>query len=274
MNYGDLRRGPWLAWGLAVGVFVCPAAAAPAPDAVTVAFALDTSGSITKEELQQARALITSVFQGLPAGSEAALFTFDDTERLLLPWTATPADLERTLAIVGPTGRFTALHDALYEASRKLHDTRTGRKALVLVTDGKDEGSTLTLEDGLRVAQDSRFPVWVVGVGHVQEKVLRRIAKLTAGEYVALKGASGTGVAAKILSVMPAPEAPAAASVAAPVVPAATANVAAGKPAGPSSAIPPAPAPRPEKRASGMGLWIAVGPVSYTHLTLPTNREV
>jgi Mg-chelatase subunit ChlD len=239
MYFAPLRRGPWLGLALAAALSTPPASAAP--DSVTIAFALDTSGSITREELQQARVLITSIFEGLPPGSEAALFTFDDTERLLLPWTSTPTDLQRTLDIVGPTGRFTALHDALYEASRKLHDTRTARKAMVLVTDGKDEGSTLTLEDGLRVAQDSRFPVWVVGVGHVQEKVLRRIAKLTTGEYVALKAASGPAVAAKIVSVLPPPEAPVAASAAAPAGPAAVV-VAPGTPAGSAGGRPPVPA--------------------------------
>jgi hypothetical protein len=175
------------------------AAAAPA-ETVTVAIALDTSGSIGKGEFDKARELCVSVLQSLPPGSEAGLFTFDDQERLLLPWGSSADDVRRALAIVGRTGRFTALHDALYEASRKLQAVPPGRKAVLLITDGKDEGSTLTLEDGLRVAQDSRIPVWVVGMGRVQDKVLKRIAKLTAGEYVPLAGATSSGLAAKIMS--------------------------------------------------------------------------
>jgi len=179
-------------------------AGAATAEPVTVAIALDTSGSIAKDEFEKARELCAAVLQNLPAGSEAGLFTFDDHERLLLPWGSNAEDIRRALAIVGRTGRFTALHDALYEASRKLQATPPGHKAIVLITDGKDEGSTLNLEDGLRVAQDSRIPIWVVGMGRVQDKVLKRIAKLTAGEYLPLRAATGAGIASKILSAPPA----------------------------------------------------------------------
>src|SRR5688572_19504113 len=193
-----------LAAASALLLSIPPVAAAAAAEPVTVAIALDTSGSIGKGEFEKARQLSVSVLQHLPAGSDAGLFTFDDQERLLLPWGSSADDVRRALEIVARTGRFTALHDALYEASRKLQSAPPGRKALLLITDGKDEGSTLNLEDGLRVAQDSRIPVWVVGMGRVQEKVLKRIAKLTAGEYVPLAATTGPRLAEKIASVPPA----------------------------------------------------------------------
>ena len=196
-------------WRAAVALLVVVGGAAAArAEPVTIAIALDTSGSIRKDELQRARNLCGSLLSHLPPGSDAGLITFDDRERLLLPWGSSAEDVRKALAIVGPTGKFTALHDALYEASRKLQDAPAGRKAILLVTDGKDEGSTLTLEDGLRVAQDSRIPIWVVGLGAVQERVLKRIAKLTAGEYVPLASATAEGLAARIMSAPPAHGAP------------------------------------------------------------------
>jgi Mg-chelatase subunit ChlD len=184
----SFRRYPAaLSMALLTAITTARGTCAPtAAEPVLMAIALDTSGSIAREEFERTRALAGALLEHLPAGSEAALFTFDDQERLLLPWTSQARDIQRALRIVRPTGRYTALYDGLFAASRHLRDVPAGPKALVLLSDGKDTGSTLTLEDGVRMAQDSRFPVFTIGIGSVHEKVLRRIAKLTGGEYVPL----------------------------------------------------------------------------------------
>jgi hypothetical protein len=87
------------------------------------------------------------------------------------------------LAALTLSGRHTALHDALYDASRYLRHAPASRKAIVLITDGRDENSALNLDDGLRVAQEAGIPVHAVGVGRTDARVLRRIAKLTGGSY-------------------------------------------------------------------------------------------
>jgi hypothetical protein len=99
-----------------------------------------------------------------------------------------------------PTGRTTALYDALYDASRYLRDAPAARRAVVLLTDGRDEGSTLSVEDGLKVAQETRIPVFCVGVGRVEERVMRRVAKLTSGGYEAIGETTGGSLAGRILA--------------------------------------------------------------------------
>src|SRR5258707_10221162 len=176
--------------GLTAGLVAvyCPVMAEES--GVAVALVLDTSASIHADELTKTRALCVGLLQHLPPGSEIALFTFDDQDRLLLPWTTASGDVERALAIVRPTGHFTMLYDALYDASKKLRDMQASRKALVLLTDGKDEGSALDVDDGLRAAEDAHIPVFTIGVGRVQERVLRRMAKLTGGLYAPIATAS------------------------------------------------------------------------------------
>ena len=90
------------------------------------------------------------------------------------------------------------MNDALFDAARLLRDAPAVRPAIVLVTDGRDEGSAVELEDGLAVAQQAGLPVFTVGVGRVEERVLRRIAKLTGGGYTRLAGAQPGGLAAGI----------------------------------------------------------------------------
>lgn len=190
-----------LAFGIALGLLaLAPAWSQESPPAI-VALTLDTSGSIRPELIEQTRALAVSILEALPPGSEVALFVFDDTSRLILSRTRDPEAVRQALATVQRAGTRTALYDALYDASRYLEQAPRSRKAVVLVTDGKDEHSTLLQEDGLKVAVTHRIPVFAVGVGRVQEAVLARIAKLTAGEYAAMSGADGAAMAARIAAL-------------------------------------------------------------------------
>jgi hypothetical protein len=131
------------------------------------------------------------------------VFSFDDQPRLLLAQTTDTDAVERTVRELHPSGRYTTLYDALYDASRYLRDARTPRKAIVLLTDGRDENSALSIEDALKVAQEAHIPVFCVGVGRIEERVLRRIAKLTSGNYAALQEAASATLAGQIEALVP-----------------------------------------------------------------------
>jgi len=176
--------------------------AAEPPPPASVALTVDTSGSVGRSELDRARDLALAVLAGLPTGSEVAVIAFDDQSRVVVPSTSHPEEVREQLASLKVGGRFTALHDALYDASRYVRDAPGARKAIVLITDGVDENSALNLEDGLRVATDAQIPVFAIGVGaHPQERVLRRIAKLTGGEYFTVDQARGADLAALIAAL-------------------------------------------------------------------------
>jgi hypothetical protein len=163
-----------------------------------VAFAVDTSGSIRAHDLLRARALVAGMMAALPEGSRAALVTFDDEARVLLPPTAAVAEVAAALEGLRAAGRHTAMNDALYDTARLLRDSSARRRALVLLTDGRDENSAVELSDGIAVAQQAGVPVFTVGVGRVSERTLRRIAKLTGGRYSRLAPTRPEALAAAI----------------------------------------------------------------------------
>ena len=166
-----------------------------------VAFAVDTSGSLRGDDLARAAEVVSGVMDALPAGSEAALLTFDDDARVAVRPTSRHEDLRAALATLRPQGSRTARNDALFDAARRLRDEPATRAAIVLVTDGRDEDSAVELADGLAVAQAEGLPVFTVGVGRVEERVLRRIAKLTGGAYTRLSATRPSVIAARIASV-------------------------------------------------------------------------
>jgi hypothetical protein len=210
-----------------------------------VALVLDTSGSLAPADLARARTLALGVLEGLEPGSQVAVFTFDDESRLLLPRTSSTGEVRRALESAARTGRYTALHDALYDASRYLRDAPGARKAIVLLTDGRDENSALNLDDGLKVAQDAGMPVFAVGLGQTEERVLRRIAKLTAGEYLRGAQARPEALAQKIRAAP------------APAPPPSTASAARSAPPSRRAAVPAAAAERSQAPGRGNGPWMA-----------------
>jgi FHA domain-containing protein/von Willebrand factor type A domain-containing protein len=242
----EMRRISCLAlWALAAAG---PKAAAEAP--VLVAFALDTSGSVGRDNLARAQVLALGVLERLPEGSEVAVFSFDDRSRLVVPRTSSPEEIRQRIRGLRVSGRFTALHDGLYDASRYLREAPSARRAIVLITDGRDENSALDLEDGLRLVLETGIPVFTVGVGTVQERVLRRIAKLTGGEYLLLSRVEATSLARLIASV------PARATAPGPAPADASKKE---RPAQPAAAAPGSPKTADRAARRGALVWGALG---------------
>lgn len=240
------------ALGFLLSTFAALATAAPAlaADPPLIALVLDTSGSLTAADVARRQQIAASLLSALPAGSEIAVFNFDDESRLVLPRSADRSEVLAAIDAQGRAGRFTALHDALYDATRYLSGVAGRRRGIVLVTDGKDENSALRLEDGAALARDGNVPVFAVGVGKVQDRVLRRIAKLTGGRYFGT-GADGAAMAEAIVAGLPASVAPAPRPTAALESSAGSTAVTAA----PATAVPAAAA------AASASIWVWLGPL-------------
>ena len=80
----------------------------------------------------------------------------------------------------------TAILDSLAKMSRSIPES-TGRRVIILITDGYDENSTTSIDEVLESLKTERVTVYVVGIGGVAgislkgEKALRRVATETGG---------------------------------------------------------------------------------------------
>lgn len=194
-----------------------PAEAAP-KDPVHLALLIDTSGSIRRPDQAVRNRLAAEIASSLPSGSEIAAYRFDDQPKLIVPRTRSAEDIAKAVEGLGASGHFTALNDAIFDAARYLAGGPAGKRAIVILTDGLDENSALIAEDGINEAREQRVPIFSVGVGNVQERYLRRIAKLSGGEYFA-PGSAAAGIVERVAELTPTAEprvaaAPAAVAVA------------------------------------------------------------
>ena len=64
------------------------------------------------------------------------------------------------------------LYDAIYLASNDKMNEETGRKALILLTDGQDEGSRRKITEAIAAAQRQNVVVYVILIADVQEYMM------------------------------------------------------------------------------------------------------
>ncbi len=87
----------------------------------------------------------------------------------------------------------TLLYDAVYLSSHDMLSKEVGRKAMILLTDGQDEGSRLKLRDAAEAAQKADAIVYVLlcadrgfygGFGYSGESDMRKLTEETGGRVI------------------------------------------------------------------------------------------
>lgn len=119
----------------------------------------------------------------------AALITFNDRPTLAVKFTKDVTSLAGGLAGI-KAERGTALYDSLIFALYYFNGVR-GQRALLLLSDGKDQGSKFTYDEALEYARRAGVTVYAVGLGKdLDKKKLTRIADDTGGRSFFVENAS------------------------------------------------------------------------------------
>src|SRR6185503_2249757 len=90
------------------------------------------------------------------------------------------AALERALDTLA-VGGDTALYDGAFQAITLASHQTLGRRAVIVITDGEDTHSSLTLDDVIGKARQTNTPVSVIGLGEVKMEPVQRLAAVTGG---------------------------------------------------------------------------------------------
>jgi Ca-activated chloride channel family protein len=153
---------------------------------ISIALALDASGSI-KPVLDPLKAAARAFVMALRPADPLALVSFADSVTFE-HWLSTVRKTSLDAIDVHPASGGTALWDALYDSIAML-DTEQGRKAVVVVTDGRDEnnpgtapGSKHTLEQVLERVSETETTVYTIGLGaDVDRAALQKVADESGG---------------------------------------------------------------------------------------------
>ena len=157
---------------------------------VTTMLVVDISGSMDKNgKLTAAKDAAKAYVAQMRPGDQAGLITYDTQTYYVQPVTADIAAL--TSAIDGlKTGGDTAMYNALIEAEKNLESV-SGRKAIIVLTDGLDNSSKNTAEDVISTISEGGLTISAIGFGDaaasgqqgLDEAGLKSLAESTGGLY-------------------------------------------------------------------------------------------
>src|SRR3984957_15304866 len=175
---------------------------------LTIGILLDTSGSqmnVLPLEQQSGAEFLKDV---LTPKDEAFLISFDINVNLLSDYTNSPREIKRAIdsaqintgagtgSVTGNgAARGTLLYDAVYLAAHDKLRQEAGRKIIVMLTDGGDQGSQENLKTATEAAQKANAIVYVIliadrgfyggfGMGYTGDADMERLAKDTGGRVI------------------------------------------------------------------------------------------
>jgi VWFA-related protein len=185
---------------------------------LTLGIMLDTSGSQQRVLPLEQQAGSEFLERVIRPKDEAFLLSFDVNVDLLQDFTNSPRLLARAMnkaeintaggngagGIPGAGGgtvptvgdpKGTLLYDAVYLASTEKLNQESGRKALIILTDGEDQGSRTKIADAIASAQRSNVIIYVIliadrglywdqGMGYYGYSAAKRIAEETGGRVI------------------------------------------------------------------------------------------
>ena len=173
---------------------------------LTIGLLLDTSGSQQNVLPMEQDAGAEFLKDVLTPKDEAFLISFDINVDLLADYTNSPREIRRAMdkasintgagtgSVTGNgTPRGTLLYDAVYLAANDKLRQEAGRKILVLLTDGQDQGSQETIKTAVEAAQKANAIVYVIliadrgfygGFGYTGAGDMEKLARETGGRVI------------------------------------------------------------------------------------------
>ncbi len=182
---------------------------------LTLGILIDASGSQMRVLDMEKEAGTAFLSQTLRDKDEAFVLSFDVNVDLLQDFTNNMHSLKTALNSVrinappggGPPGlgggpvptangpRGTLLYDAIYLAGHDELSQEVGRKAMIILTDGEDQGSQLRIKDAIEAAQKSDSIVYVLlcadrsfyggfSMGYTGEGDMKKLTQETGGRMI------------------------------------------------------------------------------------------
>jgi Ca-activated chloride channel family protein len=184
--------------------------------AVSVALLFDGSGSMqVAEKIESARRAARQILAWLQVGrDELAIYSFDTALHQLEPFAPYQegATLERSLFGIAPFG-MTSLNDAISSTAQDLATRPTLHRAVIVLTDGRDNHSQLSAAEVSGIASSIDVPVYIMAVVSPLDHVgattavstdspvpvgdLADLARWTGGEFFVTSATAQTSLAAR-----------------------------------------------------------------------------
>ena len=151
---------------------------------LSIILGVDVSGSMRGRPFEETQKAISIFLDQLEKEDFVALMSFGTEVRFVTDFTKERYVVRSQVEALRPVEQWTHLYDATYESIRKGRDAPTTRAAVVLLTDGKDEGSEHVAQDAVNIATGASVPVFTIGFGvNIDIPFLQEIAQMSGGDF-------------------------------------------------------------------------------------------
>jgi Mg-chelatase subunit ChlD len=177
-----------------------------APKPVKYGIVVDSSGSM-RMLLEDAVAMVKSIVDENQPGDQTFLVRFVSSDKIVLvaEMSTRKDEIKDAADQIYIEGGQTAILDALQFSSTYLNEKEpdlTASKALILITDGDERGSSTKAEKLVEQLKQSDIRVFVIGISDlkVETKTLDKLVKGTAGKIFLPRGGTERRSAAKAVA--------------------------------------------------------------------------
>lgn len=147
-----------------------------------VVLVLDTSGSMEGKPIADAKAAMSGLIRSLGQTDEAAVITFNTAVTVSQPLTR-----DKTALIAATDHAAAGGNTAIFDAASAAMDVvaqapADARKSIVLLTDGVDNSSKISLQAASTRLKAQGYPMYVIGLGNdLNRQVLQSLADASVG---------------------------------------------------------------------------------------------
>src|SRR5215469_3065728 len=154
-----------------------------ASEELSCAILLDVTSSM-RDALSGVKNAVSDLVDEMRPGDTTAIYGFSTTLQTMQEFTTDKSALKRAVSRARAQGE-TALFDAIAQTAREI-ESRPGKKAIVLFTDGADNASQLMAHDATRRVYQAGVPIFAVAEGSALSdssllKQLKELAEKTGG---------------------------------------------------------------------------------------------
>jgi tight adherence protein C len=172
---------------------------------IALALALDTSGSMAGKPLTDAKSAMRTLIESLKPADQGAIITFSSTVSVAHGLTS-----DKDALIASTNAAVAAGNTAIFDAVAAAVDALSGvpaqtRRAIVLLTDGQDTSSRLSLAAATDRLRGQGYPLYVIGLGtSLDRPVLQALADGSMGgqAYVAPSSEQLSGIYAGLAQLI------------------------------------------------------------------------
>ena len=156
---------------------------------IAILVAVDASLSMAGEPIDSVRSAIKSFVGQFSENDQVGVLVFHDEVEIICPFTTNMDTVIILADSIKATGKITELHYGVVKGLELLNEDENlpKNKALIVLSDGKDEGTAYSDDDAIEKAREYGIPIFSIGYHTKAEKkylrVLERMAEKTGGQY-------------------------------------------------------------------------------------------